>query len=287
MHTFDAWAARAERLSSGGLDVAAYDLGDGRPLTFLHGYPSSSHDIEPAFEQLGDGWRLLTIDFPGFGASDKPPGFPYSIHGCADAVEAMWAAAGIEESILVAHDYGVSVGQELLARRRDGALAVELTATVWSNGGLYPDLHRPTIGQQLLLDPDHGAEVAAAMDETLFAQGLRVTWGTRSEMTDEQVHEIWSSMDRDGGTRIAHELLHYVRDRRTHEVRWREALEGCDLPMRFVWGDLDPVSGAHMIEHVEARIRSAHVQRLDDVGHWPPLEAPEELAAAIRASAAP
>jgi pimeloyl-ACP methyl ester carboxylesterase len=103
-------------------------------------------------------------------------------------------------------------------------------------------------------------------------------------MADEQVHDIWASMARDDGTRLAHELLHYVRDRRTHETRWREAVEGCDLPMRFVWGDLDPVSGAHMIERVQERIPRADVQRLDDVGHWPPLEAPGELAEAIRAS---
>ena len=81
----------------------------------------------------------------------------------------------------MSHDYGVSVGQELLARRAEGALAVDITATVWSNGGLYPDLHRPTIGQQLLLDPDHGAEVAEAMDESLFASGVRITWGDRRE----------------------------------------------------------------------------------------------------------
>jgi hypothetical protein len=56
---------------------------------------------------------------------------------------------------------------------------VEIDAVVWCNGGLYPDLHRPTIGQHLLLDPDHGAEVAAAVDEAAFVDGVRSTWGTR------------------------------------------------------------------------------------------------------------
>ncbi len=282
--TFTEWSAAATRLTSGGLGIAGHDVGSGRPVTFLHGYPSSSLDFAPALSRLGSGWRGLAIDFPGFGASDKPPGHPFSIHAAADAVEALWREVDIDATVLVAHDYGVSVGQELLARRVDGSLSVDITATVWSNGGLYPDLHRPTVGQQMLLDPEHGAEVAAAMDEGLFAAGLRITWGTRSEMSDELIHEIWESMARDDGTRLAHELLHYVADRRRHEVRWRDALEQCDLPMRFVWGDLDPVSGAHMIEAVEARIPSAIVARHADVGHWPPLEAPDELAAAIRAS---
>ena len=48
--------------------------------------------------------------------------------------------------------YGATVGQELVARHTE----VEITAVIWMNGGVYPDLHRPTVGQQLLLDHDHG-----------------------------------------------------------------------------------------------------------------------------------
>ena len=153
------------------------------------------------------------------------------------------------------------------------------------NGGLYPDLHRPTLGQQLLLDPDQGAALAAAMTRDMFIEGIRGTWGERVPMDDELVGPIWASMDDGGAVRRMHELLHYIADRRTHEARWRAALEGCDLPSTFVWGDLDPVSGAHMIARVEERLPAAHVVRLADVGHWPLLEAPDEVASAIRSLA--
>jgi pimeloyl-ACP methyl ester carboxylesterase len=138
----------------------------------------------------------------------------------------------------------------------------------------------------MLVDPDTGADVAAAIDEELFSGGIAGTWGQRRPMDPTEIHEMWCSMDQDGGVRIMHQLLHYMADRRTHAQRWRAALEGCDVPMRFVWGDLDPVSGAHMVERVEERIPQAAVNRLADVGHWPPLEAPDEVAAAIRESAA-
>lgn len=277
------WRAQAHRIDTGGLQVATYDLGDpdGAVVTYCHGYPASSHDIAGVVDRLGDGHRVLALDFPGFGASDKPAGHTYSIHACADAVEAVWQDRGTGSTLLVAHDYGVSVAQELLARRGEGGLATELTGVVWMNGGIYPDLHRPTAGQQMLLDPDHGAEVAAAIDADLFAGGVQVTWGTRTEMDPQVVHEMWRSMDDGGGTALMHDLLHYVADRRTHEARWRHALEGNDLPTTFVWGDLDPVSGAHMIERVQERIPAAEVVRMADVGHWPPLEAPDEVAAAI------
>ena len=283
MMSFADWTARATPLETGGLRVATHDDGpqDAPVVTYLHGFPASSLDIVPTAERIGDERRILTLDFPGFGASEKPTGHRYSIHACADSVEDLWAFHGVTGSVLVADDYGVSVAQELLARRLDGRLEVEVGGTVWSNGGLYPDLHRPTDGQKMLLDPENGPALAAAVDEGLFRSGIAVTWGQRVPMTDEEIHEMWVSMAHEGGTALMHDLLGYIADRREHAERWRNALETYDGPMRFVWGDLDPVSGAHMIERVEERIPAAGVNRMADVGHWPPLESPDELASAI------
>ncbi|MGH9259830.1 MAG: hypothetical protein ACRD08_08040, partial [Acidimicrobiales bacterium] len=128
----------------------------------------------------------------------------------------------------------MSVAQELLARQADAggapAAGVAVTGVVWTNGGLYSDLHRATVGQQLLLDPEHGAEVAAAMDETAFAAGIRGTWGTRRPMSDDEVHQMWCGLAHGGGARQAHRLLHYVADRRRYGDRWIPALETCPLP---------------------------------------------------------
>ena len=279
-----AWRAQATPLAVAGRSVATYDLGNpaGAVSTFLHGYPSASVDIAAVLEQLGPGHRVVTLDLPGFGASDKPPGYRHTIHAAADAVEALWASLGITSTLVVAHDYSVSVAQELLARRAEGGLPVELTGVVWMNGGLYPDLHRPTVGQQLLLDPEQGAAFAAGMTEELFVGGIAGTWGERVPFDTDAVAAIWASMDDGGGGQLMHELLHYIADRREHADRWSAALESADLPMTFVWGDLDPVSGAHMIARVEERIPTADVRRLADVGHWPLLEAPDEVAAAMR-----
>jgi pimeloyl-ACP methyl ester carboxylesterase len=286
MVSFEEWAARAAPVESGGVRVAAYDEGDpgGSVVTFLHGYPSSSLDVVPVLDRLAPvGVRVVTLDFPGFGASAKPVDHPYSIHAAADATEAVWAHAGVTSTVLMAHDYGVSVAQELLARQVDapGDRPVAVTGAVWSNGGLYPDLHRPTLGQQLLLDPDHGAEVAAAMDEAALGNGLRVTWGTRRPMGDDEVHGIWQALAHDGGARQAHRLLHYIADRQAHADRWRAALESEVVPMRFVWGELDPVSGGHVADRLAERLPAVPLVRLADVGHWPPLEAPDEVAAAV------
>ena len=53
------------------------------------------------------------------------------------------------------------------------------------------------------------------------------------------------------------------------------------MPLTFVWGMLDPVSGAHMAERIRERLPDAPFTALEDVAHWPPLEAPERVVAAL------
>ena len=59
------------------------------------------------------------------------------------------------------------------------------------------------------------------------------------------------------------------------------ALETTDVPLSFVWGMLDPISGAHMAERIRERLPAAAFMALDDVSHWPALEAPERVARAV------
>lgn len=287
MATFEEWAARADDHVVDGLRLAVHDEGSGPVVTFLHGYPSSSLDAVPLFDRLAGEARLVALDLPGFGASAKPPDHQYSIHGATDAVEETWRQLGVSTTVLVAHDYSVSIAQELLARQLEAPeRETVITAVVWCNGGLWSDLHRQTLGQQLLLDPEHGAAVADAMDEAALTNGLQGTWGSRIPMSEATSHGIWRSMEHDGGSKIAHRLLHYVADRLANGPRWIGALETAPVPMRFVWGDLDPVSGGHVADRMEERLPEWPVGRelirLADVGHWPPLEAPDEVAAAVR-----
>ncbi len=101
--------------------------------------PSSSHDWAAVAEALAAEHTLLAADFLGFGASAKPTDHTYSLHEQADLIEALWEREQISATSLVAHDYGVSVAQELLARKGEGTLKVELERVHFLNGGLYPD----------------------------------------------------------------------------------------------------------------------------------------------------
>jgi pimeloyl-ACP methyl ester carboxylesterase len=231
-------------------------------------------------DRLAERYALLLPDLLGFGASDKPTEHEYSIQEQADLVEALWARDGITATIVVAHDYSVTVTQELLARRAEGTLAVDLVAIHLLNGGLYPDLHRPEPVQTALLDPEQGARISAAMTADALAAALRPTFAPHFDHGKVSA-DIWRATER-GGV-ILHKLITYMTDRKTHERRWVDALETTDVPLAFVWGMLDPISGAHIGERIRERIPAAPFTALEDVGHWPPLEAPERVAATVLA----
>jgi pimeloyl-ACP methyl ester carboxylesterase len=99
-------------------------------------------------------------------------------------------------------------------------------------------------------------------------------------LADEVIHEMWEALTVNGGNLQMHAMLHYIAERRRFAERWVGAMERCPVPMVFVWGELDPVSGAHMADRIAERIPQADVRRLADVGHWPTLEAPDDVAEA-------
>ncbi len=284
MSDLRAWWAEGERLrlSFGGAERTVFRarIGAGPAMTLLHGFPSSSHDWAKAAPALAAGNTLLAPDFLGFGASEKPVEHRYSLHEQADLVEALWAAEGIGETVLVAHDYGVSVAQELLARAGEGSLRVELRHAHFMNGGLYPELHRPQPLQTALLDPEQGPQISRLVTEELFIAGLAPTFAPGYDAARDS-KDIWAATSNDGGERIGHLLIRYISDRERHGERWTAALEATDVPLGFAWGMLDPVSGAHMAERIRERLPGAPFLAMDGVAHWPPLEAPRAVAGAL------
>ena len=66
-------------------------------------------------------------------------------------------------------------------------------------------------------------------------------------------------------------------DREQFCRRWEGAIESTQVPLQFVWGMADPVSGAHVADRIRARLPGARLVELTDVGHYPQLEAPERV----------
>ena len=213
-------------------------------------------------------------DFLGFGASDKPADHDYSLLEQADLVEALWAHEGVERDGARRATTTRSRSRRSCSRAAPRAgCAVELRSLLLINGGLYPDLHRPQPIQEALLDPEQGPKISA-LDHRGAVRRRAAADVRRALRRAADSADIWEANSRDGGQLIAHRLIRYIVDRREHGSAGSTALEATDVPLSFVWGMLDPVSGAHMAERIPERLPDAPLLALDDVGHWPMLEAP-------------
>jgi len=279
--SYERWLAGGRRLALPRLGREVFVRLDGPAeggvVTLLHGFPSSSHDWALVVPALAATHRVLTLDLLGFGDSDKPPGHRYSLFEQADLVEEVWQLLDLPVGPLVAHDYGVTVAQELLAR------GAHVEKVAWLNGGLYPALHRPTDVQHALLGPD-GAALAAALTPELVAPGLRAVLGR--QVPDTVLDDLAEAAARQDGLRNMHLLMGYVAERRAHAERWVGALEKAydtGTPFLFAWGVRDPVSGGHMLQAVQDRMPHASYLVLDQAGHYPQLEEPQSVAAALAA----
>ena len=89
----------------------------------------------------------------GFGYSDKPKSYSYDIMGQADLTVAIVLSLGLREIHVLAHDYGTTVMQELLARQNEGSLEFKITTITLLNGGLFPEVYKPRLIQKLLATP--------------------------------------------------------------------------------------------------------------------------------------
>jgi pimeloyl-ACP methyl ester carboxylesterase len=242
----------------------------GRPaLLLIHGFPTASYDWHRVWEPLAQHYSLYALDMLGFGLSEKPGDCDYPISLQADLCQAVLDHFGVSAVHVLAHDYGDTVAQELLAREREGR--VELASLCFLNGGLFPETHRARPVQKLLALPWIGSLLARGMSERSFGKTMRSIWG-RNPPTDAELADLWQLVEREGGRQSLARLINYMEQRRRQRERWVGALVASSVPRRLICGAVDPVSGAHLAARYRELVPDPDAVLLEGVGHYPQLE---------------
>jgi pimeloyl-ACP methyl ester carboxylesterase len=252
--------------------------GKGEVLLCVHGFPTSSWDWQAIWAEVISRYKVIAPDMLGFGFSDKPRKYKYSIHDQAELHEQLLKKLGIHSVHLLAHDYGDTVAQELLARHNEreakGDNSLIIKSLVLLNGGIFPEMHRARPIQKLLESPI-GFVVAKAYGEDKFRDSFSSVFGSESKPSLEELKHFWSMMHYQKGNLILHKLIHYMADRRKYRDRWVNALIETHIPLRLINGPEDPVSGRHAAERYQELIPNPDVVLLDKIGHYPQTEDPQ------------
>lgn len=271
----DDWQARGRSFSFNGQAIRYWTAGQGEPLLLIHGFPTASWDWHYLWQPLAQRFRVIACDMLGFGYSAKPRGHTYNLLEQADLQQALLAHLGINEPVhVLAHDYGDSVAQELIARHQEGRLP--LASCVFLNGGLFPETHRPVLMQKLLLSP-LGALLGPLFSRSKLKANLTRVFGPQTPPSEAELDAFWALIAHNDGPKVMHRLIRYMLDRRVNRERWVAAMQETRVPLRVIDGALDPISGAHMVARYRELIESPDTVLLAAIGHYPQTEAPAEV----------
>lgn len=276
------WREKAHYADIGGRRIAYWTTKDHEkpPLLLIHGYPTSSWDWSAVWPELKKHFHLTAMDMLGFGLSEKPRDIRYSIIHQADLQEALLEHLGIGEAHILAHNYGDTVAQELLARHNENALSFSLKSVCFLNGGLFPERHRPLPVQKLGLSP-LGPLLGLMMSRTRLRQSFDQIFGADTKASDAEIDGHWSLMRESGGVGVLHKLLQYIPERVEYRERWVGALIGARTPIRLIDGGADPVSGAHLYHYYLEQVPNPDAVLFEAIGHYPQTEAPGEVTKAF------
>jgi pimeloyl-ACP methyl ester carboxylesterase len=279
----DDWLNQGQMLSVLGHSIFLRDSGkDLPPMLLLHGFPTSSWDWYKVWPLLDSHYRLIAPDFLGFGFSGKPFPFPYSISHQADLVEEIVSQLSISGCCIVAHDYAVSVVQELLWRRLNPSQrpSTQFEIVFLLNGGLFPETHRARPIQKLLLGR-WGRWVNLFLTKRSLRKNLHQVFGPNTRPAPEEIDAFWQLINYHQGKRCFHLLIRYMKDRVENRDNWVDALIKTRTPLILINGPEDPVSGIHMVHRYRQLVPNPIVHILDGIGHYPNVEAPEQVASWI------
>ena len=274
----------------GGGTVFSREAGDGPPILFLHGFPQTGHCWRGMVDRLGDRFRLLMPDVPGFGRSAAP-----AVHETGAAAEMLWDyldAVDAPDAVVVGHDWGGAFAFRMALDRPERVPKLVVTNTAFRE---ISPLHSWYIGVfNIPLLPELAFSVAGDRILSIFLRaGARPE---RRSVFEGEPLKVYQDAYADP-ERIRSALGYYRtvtrkavgKQLRAHLGRGvieTDAVTGgprrLEMPTLIVWGMRDPALPARLLRGMKRDIPQAEVVELPHCGHFVPEECPDDLAGAIR-----
>jgi pimeloyl-ACP methyl ester carboxylesterase len=239
-------------------------------VILIHGFISSTLIWSGVFLRLADaGFRVIAIDLPGYGYSDKPIDGRYTIDSQAHAVFGLMDRLGIKKATIVGASYGGAVAATMAL---DFPERVDRLVLI---GAVSNDEPKKKILMRLLRLPVIGDIVTP-----LF---LGSRWVLRKRM-EEMYRRIGAPLDQ----RMLEARHHLIATANMQRAmirtvrRWsanRISREASSIrqPTLLVWGEEDthiPISNAFKLRDA---IPNARLIVFRNCGHLPPTEYPEKF----------
>ncbi len=274
------WLEAGRHVDVEGLHIFVYERGSGPTILLLHGFPTSCYDWRGVIDVLSREHHCISFDMVGYGLSDKPVAFGYSLFQQTDVAEGLARALRITQAHVVGHDVGQTVLAELLAREEESRMAFRILSSTVLNGSTLKEMATLTRFQRLLGNNETLAQ-AITICESLganYVEGLKGIMKRPDAVTDEDATVMLELLLYQDGNRRLPAVAAHMRERYLHKDRWLGALKRTRAPIQIVWADGDPVANIDMGRALRKEIPQARYTELSGLGHFLIIEDPVSVA---------
>ena len=257
--------------------------GAGMAIVLMHGFPDNHHLYDRLVPHL-EGRHVVTFDFLGWGESDKPAKHDYTFANQRDDLDAVVAGLELDRVVLVPHDASGPAAFNWALDHPDRVAAIVALNTFY---GLLPDAPpNPPEAIRLFSDPAFSrltAHFADSPREFRWLYDFQVGGFIRSdEVRARFVPLLFRQFEDDPSTvgpflELNADLTPAVVANTQREPELRTFL----VPVRFAFGEQDPYLSPAQARSWAQLLPNAEVRSIAGVGHFPQLDAPDEVAELI------
>jgi pimeloyl-ACP methyl ester carboxylesterase len=257
---------------------------DGAPILIVHGTAAwSGFWRDVAAHLAARGRRVIAIDLPPFGWSDRDPQARYDRVTQSERLSAVVSAVGPKPATVLGHSFGAGAATEL-ALRHPGQLR-SLVLVDAALGSLDPDGGDGAVARALRFPPLAQGLVAATITNPWATGPLLRSFLARKEAAAPWLGTLEAPMRREGSTAAYAAWLPSLFATNDGALsRTRRGLAGIRVPVALIWGEADTVTPLEQGRQIAALTRARSTAVLPGVGHIPHIEDPSAFLAALDAA---
>ncbi|HEV7306155.1 alpha/beta hydrolase [Ensifer sp.] len=217
---------------------------DAPVVLLLHGFPSSSHQYRRLMDALGNDYRLIAPDYPGFGHSDAPTSttsgghFTYSFDRLSDLIEGFVDALTLKRFLLYVFDFGAPVGFRLASRRPE-----LIAGLIVQNGNAYHEGLSEAAQSFIALTPDD-TDAGDKIEQLLTLDMTRAQYEGGTSDPERVAPDGWTMdqhfLDLPERRQPQYDLFFDYKSNLARYAEWQDWLRRDRPPTLIAWGRNDP-----------------------------------------------